>query len=367
MQHSAPSLAAQNKLITLFGHVFAKSGMQNTITSPLSMYACLAMLAEGSSGQTYDELARVFGYVSEGQVIDPAMANALESLHAGCGKGAVIKMCNMLFVNKMCPLKADFIKTVVTKHRAAAENVDFGDASTTVKINSKIEQSTNGLIKDCITDLSADTACVLVNTIYFKGIWKKKFDKSRTGLDVFTLADGKTVDVEFMAGEMSAALFTTTEAKYLSLPYEGNRIKFVVELPTKKKLTQLDAGAVIKVATESSVETVDVNMPRFKFEFKTDLIPVLEGLGIKGAIDGTGMHKMTNSDVRVSKVIHQAFIQVDEEGTEAAAATAIVMLTYCMPMPSIRFDVDSPFFFHIVDSATSTILFTGAVQKPEFK
>jgi serine protease inhibitor len=366
MQHSAPSLAAQNKLITLFGYIFAKTGKSNTITSPLSLYACLAMLAEGSSGQTFKELADVLGYANEAEVFDDAMFGALQSLHAGFGKGAIVKISNMLYANKNSLLKPEYVETITTKHNAVAENVDFGDSSTKTKINTAISQATNGLIKECIDQLSSDTECVLVNTIYFKGTWKSQFQKSNTRPDAFTLTDGSTTQVDFMNEKLEATLFSTTVSSYLSLAYEGEKVKFVVELPKSKRLEQLDAGAVIKVATDQYSENVQVSLPKFKFEFKAQLLPILQQLGINGACNGTGLEKMTDSRIALTQVIHQAYIQVDEEGTEAAAATFAIM-SRCLPPPVPTFQANSPFFFHIVDSSTSTILFTGAIQKPEYK
>ena len=366
MQHSAPSLAAQNKLITLFGYIFAKTGKSNTITSPLSLYACLAMLAEGSSGQTFKELADVLGYANEAEVFDAAMFGALQSLHAGYGKGAIVKISNMLYANKNSLLKPGYVKTITTKHNAVAENVDFGDSSTKTKINTAISQATNGLIKDCIDQLSSDTECVLVNTIYFKGTWKYQFQKSNTRPDVFTLTDGSTTQVDFMNEKLKATLFSTTVSSYLSLAYEGEKVKFVVELPKSKRLEQLDAGAVIKVATDQYSENVKVSLPKFKFEFKAQLLPILQQLGINGACTGTSLEKMTDSKLALTQVIHQAFIQVDEEGTEAAAATVIKMrLLGYVEKP--RAVIDRPFHYHIVDKQNGIIMFSGKIECPEFK
>ena len=275
MQHSEPTLAAQEKLIALFGHVFQNTGMKNTITSPLSMYACLAMSAEGSSGQSFAELANVFGYTTEGEVIDIDMLGALQGLYGGGSKGAIIKRCNMVYASKSCPLKDAYTKAVSDRHRAAAENVDFTDPQTILKINQKIEQSTNGLIIDCIKQLDPLTVCVLINTIYFKGTWKIPFDKIRTKPNTFTLADGTPTKVDFMNGKIKSATLMTETSTYLSLPYEGDRVRFVVELPKDRKLAKIDICAVIKTVSASHTADVTVSLPKFKFRFRVELLPAL--------------------------------------------------------------------------------------------
>ena len=352
----------------MFGHVFQNNGMKNTITSPLSMYACIAMLAEGSSGQTFAELANVFGYTTEAEVFDSDMLGALLSLYGGGSKGAIIKMCNMIYASKSCPLKDSYTKAVANRHRAAAENVEFADPQTILKINQKIEQSTNGLIINCIKQLDPLTVCVLINTIYFKGNWKKQFDKTRTKPDIFTLANGTTENVDFMNGKIKSATFMTETSTYLSLPYEGDRVKFVVELPKNRKLGKIDIDAVIKTLSASHNGEVNVSLPKFKFRFRVELLPTLNQLGVKRVVNGEGLEKMADCPIRLSQVIHEAFIQVDEEGTEAAAVTVAGMMKCKSVMTKPReFKANSPFYFHIVDSTTNTIMFTGAVQKPEFK
>ena len=340
--------------------------MINIITSPLSMYACLAMVAEGSTGKTFKELADVFGYTTEAEIFDAGMLGAMHSLFDGGSKGVALQMANMLFCSSSCPLKAAYASAVVGRHRATAENVDFGDSATKRMINQRIEKSTSGLIKDCVKKLDAKTVCVLVNTMYFKGVWKMQFNKKNTQPHNFQLADGKNIKVKFMNEKVKAALFTASLVKYLALPYEGDKIKFVVEMPNNRKLTGIDTGAVINIASETSLINVRVSLPKFKIRFRVDLLPILQDLGVKGVLRGTCMKKITEKPVLISQALHEAFIQVDEGGTEAAAATVAVMgKGACVPPSS--FKAASPFYFHIVDSSTSTILLTGAVQKPEFK
>src|SRR5438105_1224584 len=120
-----PALAQQDKLLTLFAHMFAFTGKKNTITSPLSIYSCLGMLAEGASGESFKELSNTLGYHSEGQVYDPQMQKALATMHSTENKAVIFKMCNLLYASKHFPLRPDYVHAVQTKHWATAENVDF--------------------------------------------------------------------------------------------------------------------------------------------------------------------------------------------------------------------------------------------------
>lgn len=368
MQNLPPSLPQQNRLISLFSHIFAFTGKQNTITSPLSIYSCLAMLAEGSSGQSFQELASLLGYESESQVYDQHSAKALAQLHGGENKAVVIKMSNLLYVNQKYPLNPSYVQAVVQKHWGSAENVDFEDPTIKDRINGKIADLTNGLIKNCISDVPAATQAILVNTIYFKGTWADQFSKDNTHKSSFYKQTGDSVEVDFMTKEVRAGLFQSSTSRYLALPYKGNELMLVIELPLDRNLAQVDTESVLNAASVSQSK-VEVYLPKFKFEFKCDeLLELLKKLGVIAVTEGRGLEKMSQHPCKLDKVIHQAFIQVDEEGTEAAAATVAMMRLTCImnPVPTPQFRADSPFFFHIVDSSSQTILFSGAIQVPKF-
>lgn len=368
MQNLPATLPQQNQLATLFAHIFAFTGKKNTITSPLSIYSCLALLAEGCSGHSFQELAAVFGYQSEAQVHSDSMQKALSNLHQSNDTSVVIKMNNSLYVNQKYPLKEDYIKAVQQKHWSTSQNADFTDPTLKDRINQKITEQTGGLIKNCIEDLSKDTLSVLINTIYFKGTWADPFDKDSTRQDDFHKEGGEIVKADFMYKKTDAGFFETTASTYLALPYKDYTTMMVIELPKNKKLTQVDIGSVLTVA-KNPTETVYVFIPKFKSEFKcSNLLDLLKNLGIQGVTLGKEMTKMTDHSCALTQVIHQAFIQVDEEGTEAAAATVgMISVTSFLGGPQPKeFRADSPFFYHIVDTANNVVLFSGAVQAPKF-
>ena len=368
MDSLPPSIPQQEKLLTLFAHMFAASGKTNIITSPLSVYSCLAMIAEGASGQSFKELSSVLGYEKEGQVYSADMLKGLTALHQKDNKSVDIRICNLLYASKQFPLKPQYVQAVVSKHWATAENVDFSDPSVKDQINNRISKETNGLIKNPISQLDANTQAVLVNTIYFKGTWEKQFEKDATRKNGFTKKGGEEVQVDFMNAKLKSGYFETTVSRYLSLAYKGGQIKFVIEMPKDRNLAQLDDASIIHTAQKPE-EKVFVSLPRFKFESKCDdLLDILQSLGVKEVIKGNGLQAISDGPIGLTKVIHQAFIQVDEEGTEAAAATVAIMtrMAFIEMEPPKEFKANSPFFFHLVDSVNKVILFTGAVQEPKF-
>lgn len=357
----------QQKLSTFFDKLFADQGTSNLVVSPLSVYSCLAMVAEGSSGQSFNELAEAFGYQSEAQVYHPKMQASLEDLHSQQSESVKVKMSNMLFTNKDIPLNDSFRDAVVANHWATAENADFNDPTTKDQINKRISDATEGCIKNPIDSIPVETLCMLINTIYFKGTWVDQFSKDSTYPQTFYLKDNSEVEVDFMHQTMQARLHETDSASYMALGYKGNRFSFVVELVKNRTLKATNGEAVLATTKAESKET-NVDLPKFKINFKIELLDMLKTLGIRGVINGEGLEKISPKDIALSQVIHQAFIQVDEEGTEAAASTMGLIGITCIQEPVVpaEFRADSPFFFHIVDTQHDTILFSGAVQKPEF-
>ncbi len=350
----------------LFNAVVAQNRNTNVITSPLSVYAALAMVAEGASGNTFKELKEAFGYNKESDVLGTTMSAALVALHGTKStKGITIKMSNALYTCPNCELKQTYITAVKSKHHAFAETVDFTRKETEDLINKRISDATEGLIKDTVKGLDGSTVAVLVNTIYFKGLWDEPFKKENTIPGDFTLSDGSKTKVTFMHNsKMKSYIEQTAKSHFCSLPYVGEQYVLVIEMPNDGQLVKSDFTKVIKVA-QSYPSKCSITIPKFKAEFKCQLKQILENLGVRGIFTASkDLHKLADSPVFVSSVIHQAFIQVDEEGTTAAAVTVAVLSRSAAISPS--FVANKPFFFHIVDKKAGLVLFSGALEKPSF-
>lgn len=352
---------ANSKLFALLNTLVKTNGAdKNSIYSPLSIYSCLAMVAEGTQGQSQTELQQAFGFGPANQVLSPEVVEVLSHFHDSTNQHVVIKMSNSLYADPAHHIKEEYKKNVETRHWATASNVNFSDPQTVQVVNDRITQATNGLLKNTIDKFDPSTALVLVNTIYFKGFWAIKFDKSRTRKGFFITADGTEINIPTMhASKLSVGLHNTDTARYLAIPYQGGELKIVFEVPNGK----LDVSAQDDVLTVASVEEIkyDVSLPKFKATTKLELTSALKAFGVNGIFTG-GLGGIADGPLAVTSVVHQAFIQVDEEGTEAAAATVAIM-SRCLP-PS--FNVDSPFFYHIVDTKRKLVLFSGTIVKPEF-
>lgn len=357
-------MSVTNSLVNVFEKLKPNAAGASLVSSPLSVYLCLALLGEGLTGASLAQLQQLFGYGNQTPIVPASILQALTSLTSGQNKNLLVAISNSVYTSKSSPLKQSWVDILRTRYQAHAEAVDFGDNQTLALINGRITQATHGVLKNTIQKLNADTVSVLVNTIYFKGSWVRSFDPKETKPATFTKSDGKQIQVPFMhASNCQWALKSGATAEYLALPYVGGNIKFVVELFHSKKLDKSSSQDILAVAKQTDTEKVNIAIPKFKCETRLDLIPTLQSLGIQGIFSaGPDFQKISDSPVSVTQVIHQAFVQVDEVGTEAAAATVVVM-SRCLPE---QFKANSPFSFHIVDAASQIILFSGAVDSPQF-
>ena len=359
------NVAISNKLTSLFNTIRSAFKNQNTITSPLCIFSCFALLAEGTTGETFKELQSAFGYESHPTILPQDMNTYLRLLLTGKTNSVLIRMDNSIYSS--ISINTQYIETLQSKYLSLAKTVDFSDPNTVVDINNRITECTNGLLKDTISQLSADTVCVLVNTIYFKGDWKEAFDKSLTSKGVFKAADGEK-HVDFMHhSKLKCGYLEAESFVYLAIPYQGGAVKFVIQMRGDGVIGDSDYNNVVSAANKNE-EKCDVKIPKFKASFKTQLNDILKTLGVNGIFKSSpDFQKISDQSIAVSEVIHQAFIQVDEVGTEAAAATVIVMARSMeMPRPTPVFVADRPFQYHIVDTTNNLVLFSGSISEPKF-
>jgi serpin B len=244
-------------------------------------------------------------------------------------------------------------------------------------INSWVEKKTNEKIKDLIPPriLDALTRLVLTNAVYFKGEWKEQFKKNGTKKSIFHNAAGNDVSTDMMYNKARYGYFENDKYQFLEMSYKGNEVSMYVLLP---KETQ----GLTKVTTNLSIETINssiknlkrqkvkVYFPKFKLNLSYRLERLMKSLGMNDAFSKRAdFSKMTgNKELYISAIIHKTFIEVDEKGTEAAAATAVVMrMKSAPPVDSPEFKADHPFFYFIRENSTGTILFTGRLNDPSTK
>ncbi|MEA3430914.1 MAG: serpin family protein [Nanoarchaeota archaeon] len=345
----------------------------NIFFSPYSISTALAMTYEGAKGQTADEMKSVFHY-PDIDIMRPAYANIYNEINKK-GKEYKLSTANALWAQEDYTFLPEYFSTINQFYGGEVTNLNFKTETekSRVTINNWIEDQTNDKIKDLIGkgDLKEATRLVLTNAIYFKGTWLKKFKKSNTRDQDFKVNNEKTVTVPMMTLGGEEANFNylgIQDLQILELPYSGEELSMLILLP-KGDLTNLESELSIENINQWRAmlkeQNIRVSLPKFKFETKNYMAEDLIGMGMPTAFsndaDFSGMDGTLK--LKIDKVIHQAFVEVNEEGTEAAAATAVIMIEKSMAMPT-EFKADHPFIFLIQQKDTGNILFMGKVTDP---
>jgi serpin B len=346
----------------------------NLFFSPFSLSTALAMTYAGARGDTAAEMARVLHFDLTPERLHPAFARLQRQLDVSEGEDAGYRLyvANALWPQEGYAFLPEFLTLCQTYYRAGLQAVDFVGATEKARqtINRWVEQRTEDKIKELLKPgvVTPLTMLVLTNAIYFKGDWAAQFDKAETRDAPFTLLDRKQVSVPLMnqSGEFRYA--EDADIQVVELPYAGEALSMVVLLPRQADglpalEKSLNARKLADWLSKLRPRTVRVALPRFKMTSDFQLNDVLQALGMRDAFTGAAdFSGMTGSrELFIGAVIHQAFVDVNEEGTEAAAATAVVMLKGSLP-PAFR--ADHPFLFLIRDMRSGSILFLGRVMNP---
>jgi serine protease inhibitor len=359
----------------------------NLFFSPYSISTALAMTYLGARGETASEMAMVFYFTLEQEHLHPAFAALMADFNMG-GKnsGYQLNIANRLWGQQEFHFLDTFIQATQEYYNAALALLDFMRATEEARctINTWVAQQTQEKIQNLITEgiLTEDTQLVLTNAIYFKGNWKSQFDPLETYEQPFTIAPHEQVNVPMMHQGGAFRYASLADLEMLELPYVGDRLCMVILLPRKLEgLAQLE-----KQMTSTNLEKwlsslcltkkLFIWLPKFKLTSEFMLNQALSEIGMQLAFDAekadfTGMttaeadlsNLSEEQRLYISAVIHKAFVDVNEEGTEAAAATAVVM-TRGISSDSHFFRADRPFIFLIRDIQSNSILFLGRVLNP---
>jgi len=353
------------------------SQKENLFFSPLSLSTALAMTYAGARGQTAAQMAAVLHFPTDQQHLHPAFAALSKDLRADSEtKGYQLHVANALWGQKGYRFRKDFLLTTKTSYGAGLNEVDFQTAAEEARktINAWVEQQTKDKIKDLIPPRAVDalTRLVLTNAIYFKGDWLRPFTKPLTKDEAFKVSTTKQVTVPMMHQTEHFAYFDGGKFQALELPYVGNQLSMVVFLPKEVDgLAEFEKSLTVQNLPQWLPQLqrheVMVTLPKFKITADFMLKDVLSTMGMplafSDAADFSGMSE--EKALTLSAVIHKAYVDVNEEGTEAAAATgAIVGLTSVGPPPAV-FRADHPFVFLIRDTSSGSILFLGRLAQPQ--
>ena len=353
-----------------------KESEGNLFFSPYSISTALAMTYAGARGNTEKQMAKVLHFTLDQKQLHPAFAHLEAQLNIVQEKGNIdLSVANALWIQKDYVFLKEFLDLTKKSYGAVLNRVDFKGACEAArgKINTWVEEETKNKIKDLIKPgiLDSLTRLVLANAIYFKGRWESQFEKSKTKQATFWLSPGNSLKVPMMNQKQKFRYMENDSLQILELPYVGNNLSMIVLLPKKVDgLAQLEAALSVKNLTTwmdlLREREILVFLPKYKMSSQFSLGQTLASMGMSDAFTGKAdFSGMTgNKDLYISAVIHKAFVDVNEEGTEAAAATAVAMGFLSMPVPPPIFRADHPFIFLIRHNPSESILFLGKVVNP---
>lgn len=368
--------------VNMYNNLRATGEDGNILFSPLSVNLAMGMMELGSQGTTLKEIRHSMGYdkLKNGEEFPflkdfSNMATAEKSQY-------VLKIASSLFVQNEFHVNDEFLQMMKKYFNAEVNRVDFSqNIAVANHINKWVENNTNSLLKDLVSprDFAAVTHLALINAVYFKGNWKSQFRPENTRTFSFTKDDESEVQIpmmyqqgEFYYGEFSDG---SNEAggiyQVLEIPYEGDEISMMLvlsrqEVPLATLEPLLKAQLIEEWANSVKKQKVEVYLPRFTVEQEIDLKDVLKALGITEVFTkNANLTALTdNKEIFLSKAIHKSFIEVNEEGSEAAATSGMIAISR-MAVLYPQVIVDHPFFFLIRNRKTGTILFMGRVMHPE--
>jgi len=354
-----------------------KKSEGNLFFSPYSISTALAMTYAGARNQTEKEMAKVLHLSLQQEPLHSAFSKLQSHLNTIQNKGFIkLSIANSLWAQEGYPFLDSFLNLNKKYYGAGLNFVDFAKKTETARktINIWVENQTQQKIKELIKPGVLDplTKLVLCNAIYFKGNWSSQFDKKRTRDADFFISPDTTIKAPMMSQKSEYKFRVFSSFNAIELPYENNDLSMIIFLPKKidglaeveKDLTNENVKAWIDKLTETHKSEVFVSIPKFKTTCEFELSKTLAEMGMPSAFaitpaDFSGM--TGKQDLFISNVIHKAFVDVNEEGTEAAAATAVTMRLISMP-PEFR--ADHPFVFTIRENQTGSILFVGRILDP---
>jgi serpin B len=372
------SAAVSNEKLSCLIYNVMKKEHENLIMSPFSISCVIAMVSTGARGNTLQQIQSAFFFPSDHslqlgyQQIIPAIRST---------DNFIMETANTIFAMEDFSLLPEYEEILTRNFHSSIQRVDFGDTVVAAaRINNWVEEVTREKIKNLITEkmLSSETMMVLISALYFKADWKTKFDRQRTTEEPFFVSPTLTVESQMMKkkGDFLWANLETLACTMVELPYTGGRCSLQVLLPNEKhKIGEVEEKLMNHRIQElfelaSNYETVDIQLPKFKLEQTINLKNHLVTLGVEdmfmpGLADFSGIDG--TSQLCVSRVLQKVSVEITEDGTEAAAATAVILTKAACPKPSPskQFVANHPFIFFMRDRTTGMLLFMGKMANPQ--
>jgi len=345
----------------------------NIFFSPFSLSAAMGMTYAGAKGVTQEQICQVFHFAANNDKFHIQLGNTIKQINSKAG-AIQLKVVNNLWAEKTYPFTKPYTKLMSTAYLATIKPMDFINKfeESRLLINANILKTTNEKIKDLLppNSLNSLTKLVLTNAIYFKGDWKIMFKKELTSERDFFIAPQKAIKCSMMSVKSEFNYYEDSKLKAMELAYAGNNFSMIVILPNSNnpldEITKMLTNDLLAdIQRELGKQEVTISIPKFKLSNGYQLKELLSTLGMPQPFTDdanfTGMTTVNN--LKISDVFHKAFIEVNEQGTEAAAATAVVVATKSIQRVQ-SFIANRPFLFLIKEKSTGTILFMGRVVDP---
>ncbi|MDW0118752.1 serpin family protein [Sporosarcina thermotolerans] len=346
----------------------------NLFISPTSLLMALALVYNGADGVTKEEIAIAL-QIPEMDATELNKANAsLMTMLNKATDGIQLQVANSIWLNEDYRFQDDFAKRAKDYFNAEIQEIDIASDDSPKRINNWVKEATNGKIDKMVEgNLDENLVAMLLNAIYFKGDWQYPFDKRLTENRTFHLADGNKINAPFMSLQEKLSYMANSDYQAIKLPYADGGMSMTIVLPNdlKKFESDLSAESWEKIQSGMKKTRGTILLPKFKLAYETELNEALKALGMKSAFkEGANFSKMIEGDesLLINRVKQKTYIDVNEEGTEAAAVTGVeVGVTSAPPDDPFIMEVNRPFFIAITDDETGAILFMGSISNPTVK
>lgn len=344
---------------------------ENIFISPLSISMALTMTYNGADGETKQAIGQTLGFEAASDEDINKSYKDLVALLQGIDKKVIFTSANSLWHSNLVRLQAPFVQLNKDYFNATVRGLDFDSPGAVGEINNWVKNNTNNKIDKILDEIKRGQVLFLINAIYFKGTWTHPFDKNLTKPGQFRLENGSSVTHDFMTMKKGGYLYySDNNVEMIDLPYGNEQYSMTIVLPGGDKnlgqlIPELNAANLDNWLANSTKRTWDLHMPKFKLEYEEVLNEMLSKLGMGVAFTGgANFSRMLEgqSNMAISQVKHKTFVEVNEEGTEAAAVTSVGIEVTSLP-PSVR--IDRPFVFMIREKSSGAILFIGKLMQPE--
>lgn len=341
----------------------------NLFISPLSITQALSMTLNGAEGTTETEMIAVLEVSDASDSEYNKLQKDLREALVAADKKTTLSIANSIWYRQNYPVLNEFIDVNKTYFNAEVEELDFAAADAKDIINAWVDDNTNGKIEKIVDRITPSHVMFLINAVYFKGSWANEFDSKNTYERAFHTNASSFQETSFMTGEMECGYYQANDYSAVELPYGNGHFSMVIILPNSHLddvfISTLDQDKFNSCVDNMVTQKVQVTFPKFKFECDLELNDLLKAMGMPTAFnesaDFSGI--VNGGGIFISKVKHKTFVEVNEEGTEAAAVTSVEMMETSMPNYT-NFMADRPFVFAIREKDTNAIMFIGKFMEP---